>query len=62
MATEETRKLLKAFGIAVTDYEDALGRTTAPDGMAKIDAELRARSQQVNELIERLRKRAPAGG
>ncbi len=60
MASEETRRLLKAFGIAVTDYEEALGRGAAPEELARADAEVRARLQQVAELLERLRARAPS--
>ncbi len=58
MPSEESRRLLKNFGIAVTDFEDALQRRAAKEELTRADAEMTARLAQVQELIERLRARA----
>jgi hypothetical protein len=54
--SEETRRLLKLFGIAVTDLEDAVQRGASKKELARIDAELSVRLKEVNELIARLRE------
>jgi len=54
--SEETRRLLKLFGIAVTDLEDAVQRGASKEELARIDAELSVRLKEVNELIARLRE------
>ncbi len=58
MPSEETRRLLKLFGIAVTDLEDAVQRGASKEELARIDVELSVRLKEVNELIARLRERA----
>jgi hypothetical protein len=58
MPSEETRRLLKLFGVAVTDLEDAVQRGAPKDDLARVDAELSLRLKEVNELIARLRARA----
>ena len=55
MASDETRRLLKVFGIAVTDYEDAVERRAPADELAKAEVELTKRLGEVTVLIERLR-------
>ena len=55
MASDETRRILKVFGVAVTGLEDA--RT--PEERAKWDAEVAARLREVQELVARLRGPAP---
>ena len=55
MASDETRRLLKVFGIAVTDYEDAVGTGAPPDAVGRAETEVRARLAEVTALIERLR-------
>lgn len=55
MPSEETRRLLKVFGIAVTDFEDAVEQGAPPEDSAKAEAEVRARLEEVTALIERLR-------
>ncbi|MFQ5575307.1 MAG: hypothetical protein ACE5E0_06775 [Terriglobia bacterium] len=55
MASEETRRLLKVFGIAVTDFEDAVTHGAPPEEVSKVDAEVRTHLQEVTALIERLR-------
>lgn len=57
MADESTRRLLKAFGIAVTNLEEALEAGNA-ETAKKAEAQLRARMQEVIGLVERLSERA----
>ena len=54
MASDETRRLLKVFGIAVTDYEDGVERGAPRDELAKAEAEAKARLAEVTALIQRL--------
>ncbi len=54
MASEETRRLLKVFGIAVTDFEDAVTQGAPPQDVSKAEAEVRTRLREVTALIERL--------
>lgn len=55
MPTDETRRLLKVFGVAVTALEDAVHKGATSDEVAKAEAEARARLEEVTRLIERLR-------
>lgn len=55
MPSDETRRLLKVFGVAVTAYEDAVEKGGSPEELAKAEAEVRTRLQEVTTLIERLR-------
>jgi hypothetical protein len=55
MPSEETRRLLKLFGIAVTDLEDAVQRGAPKEELARIDAALSLHLKEVNELIAKLR-------
>ncbi len=55
MPTDETRRLLKVFGVAVTAYEDAVDKGVPAEEMVKVEAEVRTRLEEVTELIERLR-------
>ena len=57
MAEDSTRRLLKVFGIAVTNLEDALEAGLAEDAR-KAEAELRERIREVTALVERLSERA----
>ncbi len=57
MPTDETRRMLKVFGVAVTAYEDAVEKGAPPEEVAKADAEVRTRLAEVTALIERLRAR-----
>ena len=54
MASDETRRLLKVFGIAVTDYEDAVMEGASREKVAKVEAEVKARLAEVTALIQRL--------
>jgi uncharacterized protein YceH (UPF0502 family) len=55
--SQDTRRLLKLFGVAMTDLEDAVQRAASKDELARIDAEVSARLKEVNELIAQLRAR-----
>ena len=57
MAEDSTRRLLKVFGIAVTNLEEALGAGLA-EGAQKAEAELRERMKEVTALVVRLSDRA----
>jgi hypothetical protein len=59
MAQDSTRRLLKVFGIAVTDVEDALEAGDA-DKAKMAAAALHDRMTQVSDLVERLCERAGA--
>lgn len=55
MPTDETRRVLKVFGVAVTAYEDAVETGAPPEKLSKAEAEVLARLQEVTALIEGLR-------
>jgi hypothetical protein len=55
MPSDDTRRLLKVFGVAVTDYEDAVRNRSSVEEVRKCEAEARARLDEVIALIERLR-------
>ena len=54
MPSDETRRMLKVFGVAVTDYEDAVEKGAPPDEVAKAEAEVKTRLAEVTALIQRL--------
>jgi hypothetical protein len=60
MPSEEVRRLLKLFGVAVTEFEDAVHQGIAPAELRKREAEVRARLEELEALIEHLRRRIPA--
>ena len=55
MPTDETRRVLKVFGVAVTAFEDAVDKGASPEELRKVEAEVRTRLQEVTALIEQLR-------
>ena len=55
MPTDETRRVLRVFGVAVTAYEDAVDKGAPPEEVRKAEAEVRASLEEVTGLIERLR-------
>jgi hypothetical protein len=57
MPSEETRKLLKVFGVAVTSLEDAIERKAPFEEVMRWDAELADRTRDVIALVDRLRSR-----
>jgi len=63
MPSDETRRVLKLFGVAVTAYEDALEAGAPVEEVDRAAAELDGRLGEITALIDRLRvaSRAPRG-
>ena len=59
MPSDDTRHVLKAFGVAVTAYEDSVEAGALPDEMKTAAAELAFRLQEVMALVDRLRAASP---
>jgi len=57
MPSDETRRLLKLFGVAVTNLEDAIDEKKSVDEIARLDAELADRTREVIAFVEQLRSR-----
>lgn len=57
MADEETRRLLKLFGVAVTSLEDAIERKAPREEIVRLDEELAVRTREIIALVERIRSR-----
>jgi hypothetical protein len=55
MPTDETRRVLKVFGVAVTAFEDAVDTGAAPEELSKAEAEVKTRLEEVTVLIDNLR-------
>ena len=60
MPTDETRRLLRTFGVAVTTLEDAVQNGLSREEILEAEAEARARLQEITALIDRLTPGAPA--
>jgi hypothetical protein len=60
MPSDETRRVLRTFGVAVTTYEDAVDAGAPVDEIDKAEAEYRATLSEVTGLIERLRAKRNA--
>ena len=57
MPSDETRRLLKLFGVAVTNLEDAIDGKKPRDEIMKWDQELADRTRDVIAHVEQLRSR-----
>ena len=57
MASDETRRLLKLFGVAVTNLEELIDNNAPMDEIMKWDTELADRTRDVIAHVERLRSR-----
>ena len=57
MPSEETRRVLKVFGVAVTNLEDAIERKAPFDEIMKWDREVAERTRETLALLDRLRSR-----
>jgi len=57
MPSDETRRVLKVFGVAVTNLEDAIDERRPFQEIMKWDAELADRTREVIALVDRLRSR-----
>ena len=55
MPSDETRRLLRAFGVAVTTFEDAIDGGAAADEIAAAEAEVDSRLLELTALLEGLR-------
>ena len=55
MPTDETRRVLRVFGVAVTAFEDAVDKGAPAEEMRKAEAEVKSRLEEITVLIERLR-------
>ena len=60
MASDETRRILKVFGVAVTNLEEAIERHAPSDELMQNDGELADRTREVLALVDRLRSRCVA--
>jgi hypothetical protein len=60
MPSDETRRILKIFGVAVTNLEDAIDRKAPMDEIMKWDHEVADRTREVIQLVEFLRSRRVA--
>ena len=54
MPSDETRRLLRTFGVAVTQFEDAVSSGAPADEIQKAEAEARTRLNEVKALLDRL--------
>lgn len=57
MPSDETRRLLKLFGVAVTNLEDAIDGKKPMAEIMKWDEELADRSRELLAFLDRLRSR-----
>ena len=57
MPSDETRRLLKLFGVAVTNLEDAIDQHAPLPEIMKWDRELAERTREVIGHVENLRSR-----
>ena len=60
MPSDETRRLLKLFGVAVTNLEDAIDQRAPLDEIAKWDQEVAERTRETIAFVEQLRSRRVA--
>jgi hypothetical protein len=57
MPTDETRRLLKLFGVAVTTFEDRLERRAPAEEVTAAEAEVDSRLREINALIDSWRRK-----
>ena len=57
MPSDETRRVLKVFGVAVTPLEDTLDRNAPMAEIMKWDQEVAERMRELTARVERLRSR-----
>jgi hypothetical protein len=55
MPTDETRRVLRVFGVAVTAYEDAVESGAPAEEINRAEANVNVGLGEVNALIDRLR-------
>ena len=54
MPSDETRRLLRTFGVAVTQFEDAVSSGAPADEIKQAGDEARARMHEIEALLQRL--------
>ena len=54
MPSDETRRLLRTFGVAVTQFEDAVSSGAPANEIKQAEDEARARLQEIEALLQRL--------
>jgi hypothetical protein len=57
MSNDETQRVLKLFGVAVTSLEEAIDNRAPMDEVMKWDREVADRTREMLALVERLRSR-----
>jgi len=57
MPSEETRRVLKVFGVAVTNLEDAIDRKAPLEEIMKWDREVAERTRETLALVDHIRSR-----
>jgi hypothetical protein len=55
MPTDETRRLLRTLGVAVTQFEDAVSSGAPADEIHQAEEEARLRLTEVKALLDRLK-------
>ena len=55
MPSDEARRALRTFGVAVTTYEDAVEKRAPAEEINKAEAEVESSLGEITALIERLR-------
>lgn len=58
MPTDDTRRLLKTFGVAVTTLEDAVHEKAPADEIARAERQARTLLAEVTALVDRLHDEA----
>ena len=54
MPSDETRRLLRTFGVAVTQFEDAVSSGAPADEIVRAEEEARSRLSDIKALLDRL--------
>jgi len=57
MPSDETRRVLRTFGVAVTTYEDAIEKRAPAAEIEKAEVEVDASFREVTALVEQLRSK-----
>jgi len=61
MPSDETRRILRIFGVAVTTFEDAVDKGAQVEDIEKARSALDAGWREVTALVDRLRaKKSPS--
>lgn len=61
MPSDETRRLLKIFGVAATSYEDLVQSGASAEEIRKAETEAFDRLSEIKNHLERLRAAAKTG-